>query len=131
MDTGGTPGFKQGFGNSSVVLDFAPPMSEAAMKKNHAIPDHDGSDSPGIGPPKKKRQLSPEPRVSPGVAVVEPTTGSTESSPVPTPTPATAPSKGDTTGESNDRTSKDYYFDSYSHHAIRKWFGGSTRQFLR
>jgi hypothetical protein len=94
--------------------DFLPPMSSAAMQK----------DSADIGSPsrKKRRQISLESGPVLGVAVVEPHVGSSESSPPPTPSPASvsAATQPDTSEENNDRTSKDYYFDSYSHHAIRK-----------
>lgn len=107
--------------SNNIGLEFVPPMSAPAMKKNHPIPDNeDGSESMDMTPPKKKREVSLGDELTPGVAVVEPTAGSTETSPVPTPSTATASAEPAASGESNDRTSKDYYFDSYSHHAIRE-----------
>lgn len=105
--------------SSSIGLDFVPPMSEAAMK----IPPRDEADSVEVGPPKKKRQVTLESTVTPGVAVVEPNVASSEtgSSPVTRPQSKSESTENVAPGESNDRTSRDYYFDSYSHHAIREY----------
>jgi hypothetical protein len=98
---------------NSIVSDFIPPMS----------------DSGDVEPPSKKRRqisLEPSPAALGDVAFVEPHVGSSESSnPVPASSPASASGSAtttqpDTSEDRNDRTSKDYYFDSYSHHAIRK-----------
>jgi hypothetical protein len=62
------------------------------------------------GPPSKKRQLSLE---APPADVVEASS----------PPAAAAPQQPDASvisTERDERTSKDYYFDSYAHHAIRK-----------
>lgn len=88
--------------NTSVVVneDFIPPMPSSPTTKDSALPrvDQETSANP---PPNKKRQITQEPPKS-NVAVVEPTSSSTG-----------------TTG-SSERTSKDYYFDSYAHHAIHE-----------
>ena len=100
---------------NSIVSDFIPPMSDS------------GDAEP---PNKKRRQISLEPSPAAlgdvAVAVVEePHVGSSESSnPAPASSPASVPAtttEPDTSEDRNERTSKDYYFDSYSHHAIRKF----------
>ena len=111
---------------SDILIDFIPPMSESAARaKKHPIPDEtsDDEDANGTGS-RKRRQVSVGPdQVAP--AVVEPTVGSSDSSPAPTPVPTSTSvaeaSPPDSSDGTNDRTSKDYYFDSYSHHAIRKF----------
>lgn len=96
--------------SSSVVSDkdFAPPMSSATTKNNSARQHDEITPS---GPANKKRQILTEELPS-NVVVVEPTSSSTS------PTQRTDTSL--TSVNAVDRTSKDYYFDSYSHHAIHE-----------
>lgn len=99
--------------------DFMPPMP-SATSKNHEIPEQDGAREENPSPPRKRRQTSLEGSTSiSGLPVVEPTGGSTDS-----PAAAEVPVID---SEKNERTSKDYYFDSYSHHAIRKFWNRCYR----
>eukprot|EP00934_Nitzschia_sp_Nitz4_P006177 Nitzschia sp. Nitz4//scaffold50_size126154//101663//103028//NITZ4_003700-RA/size126154-augustus-gene-0.130-mRNA-1//-1//CDS//3329553743//6167//frame0 len=95
--------------------DFAPPtMNNTDSSKPSSPPAQ--TIEPGEkedGPPRKKQQISHE--------------SSTTSSPLPAPeTQATSTANSPiappsvVTAEPNDKTSKDYYFDSYSHHAIHE-----------
>ncbi len=106
-------------GNNS--LDFVPLMS-ASDTPNHEILDSNGPGSEDVARLKKRRQISLESGIALGVAIVEPMIGSSESSPTMMSTSTSATAQPDLSDECNDRTSKDYYFDSYSHHAIRTFF---------
>ena len=96
-------------------LEFAPPMVTSNTKShNPTIAESEGSVADDVTPPRKRRQVSLESRME--------TFCSPESSPN---TPSSSSTSATTqqpqaSEDMDDRTSKDYYFDSYSHHAIRK-----------
>lgn len=113
-----TPLLRRISDTANAAVDFLPPMS-TSNSQNHQIPDPDSLGADKVVPLKKRRQISLESGVTLGVAIVEPTVGSSESSPTMMSTSSSASPSPETAKDCNDRTSKDYYFDSYAHHAIR------------
>ena len=101
-------------------LEFAPPMLTSNTQHNTqhkpTIAEPEGSIAEDVTPPRKRRQVSLESRME--------TVCSPDSSPN---TPSSSSTSASTQQppaleeDMDDRTSKDYYFDSYSHHAIRKF----------
>jgi hypothetical protein len=107
--------------NRDISLEvISPPMASTAFKENQESED-DGLDRSGNEqePSKKRRQVSLEqdiPHTPLGKVVADATKASTVPSPRPTPSSSSQEEE-----DTHDRTSRDYYFDSYSHHAIRKF----------
>ena len=111
-------------GTNIISLDFIPPMSSVPVK-SHSMSQPDGPDAVEPEPStRKRRHNSMEPHLVPGVALVELNGVPSDNFSAPIMSPSTVSTSGQPgpSEESNDRTSKDYYFDSYSHHAIRKLF---------
>ena len=109
--------------SDSSFADFAPPQSTLHGKN---IAEQQtlrvrGGGSDTCSPPTKKRPISlEEPQAVPASIVVVDTTASSptsiaQKSTNPTVDPSVIPTDGN-----DDRTSKDYYFDSYAHHAIHE-----------
>ena len=106
---------------SDICSEFLPPpLPSRVSKKKNPISEEDGFDTL-IGddePAKKRRQASSEEAISSTTSFLEPRTASTLSLHKPPQSPSHP--KPQEAEDINDRTSEDYYFDSYSHHSIRK-----------
>lgn len=107
---------------SEISAAFLPPsMSSIESKsKNQVVDESNCQEVAGMSSPSKRRRQDSVTDVSNSIAVVEPVAASTESSPVPSRS-ASSDTMLHIDDDTNDRTSKDYYFDSYSHHSIRKF----------
>lgn len=99
---------------SNVGLEFSPPMVTSNTHNNTTKSDPEGPVAEDVTPPRKRRQVSVESRME--------TIYSPESSPNTTSSSSTSASTEHPQSfeDVDDRTSKDYYFDSYSHHAIHE-----------
>ena len=121
MEEGPVLPFKGTSDHSDICSEFLPPpLPSPGLKKRDPISEEDELDAiDGDNEPcKKRRQGSMEESLSSRRSVLEPRTVST----VPLHKPGQIPPhpKPQEEEDCNDRTSEDYYFDSYSHHAIRK-----------
>jgi hypothetical protein len=107
--------------HSNIGSEFLPPpLPSPGLKKRDPVSEEDELDAI-VGdsePSKKRRQGSMDEAMSSTRSVLEPRTVSTVSLHKPGQSPSHP--KPQEEEDSNDRTSEDYYFDSYSHHAIRK-----------
>jgi hypothetical protein len=90
--------------------DFVPPPSSATIKNSSQYADasSEAAGPVGLTSPSKKRQISLEASPPATAVIVEPSSA------------AAAQEQSVVSAESDERTSKDYYFDSYSHHAIHE-----------
>lgn len=94
---------------SPVALDFLPPMSSMGKANGQAESNVaiESTGSPDTSPAKKRRLgADEEPDSQPEGSS---SAGTNEDKP------------SVVSSETDERTSKDYYFDSYAHHAIRKF----------
>jgi protein arginine N-methyltransferase 1 len=91
--------------------DFVPPPSSVPTKNTtqYADASSEAAGPVGLTPPSKKRQISLAASPPANAVIVEPSSAA-----------AAAQEQSVVSAESDERTSKDYYFDSYSHHAIHE-----------